>query len=205
MRIPVQVPADPRAEGERERGTRDLAPVGGDQLFGGIEQALLEEPEAVTNLVDDARPLGAHLVGLPEDGDLLGRALGHVLARVEVGQQPTEPGLRLQDGAPRRLGRVRGEHELERDALGRPCQRGGVDPRPPQTPDRLGQGLPGDAVLALDVSATADAMVLLGDVRQLEEERERPQDLRLLLEIELRDRAGELGAHLRIAGLARSP
>ena len=106
VRVSVHVAADPGSEGEGQRRVRKRAAIGGDQLLGGVEQALLEEPEAVADLVDDAWALGPHLVGLPEDGDLLGGALHHVLARVELGEQPAEPGLRLQDGAPRRLGRV---------------------------------------------------------------------------------------------------
>ena len=47
--------------------------------------------------------------------------------------------------------------------------------------------------------------MLLGEVRQLEVEREGAQDLRLLVEVEFPDGARQLGPHLRVAGLARPP
>ena len=173
------------------------------QLLGRVEQAVLEEPEAVADLVEDARALRPHLVGLPEDGDLLGGAVGDLLALVERRQERAQPRLRLEDGAARRLGRVGGEDELERDVLGGRSQRLVADPALPQPPEGLGERLPRDAVPALDVAAAAHAVLLLGQVGELEEERERAQDLRLPLEVELPDGAGELGAHRRVAGLAR--
>ena len=64
---PIQVP-------KRQRGRRvgQRAPVVGEQLLGRVDEALLEEPVAVADLVDDARPPRAHLVGLPVRGDLRG-------------------------------------------------------------------------------------------------------------------------------------
>ena len=47
--------------------------------------------------------------------------------------------------------------------------------------------------------------MLLGDVRELEVEREGAEDLRLLLEVEPADGAGQLRPHLGVAGLARPP
>ena len=47
--------------------------------------------------------------------------------------------------------------------------------------------------------------MLLGDVGQLEEERERPQDLRLLVEVELLDGTCQLVPHLWVAALAGPP
>ena len=70
-------------------------------------------------------------------------------------------------------------------------------------PERVGQRLARDAVGALDVAPPPDAVLLLGEVGELEEERERAQDLRLLLEVELADGPRQLGAHGRVAGLAR--
>ena len=69
-----------------------------EQPLAGVEQALLEEPEPVPDLVADAWPLAAHLVGLPEDRDLLGESrleLGPFRLRqigvVEAGQEPGDP------------------------------------------------------------------------------------------------------------------
>ncbi len=80
-----------------------------------------------------------------------------------------------------------------------------VDPGLPQPPERLGERLARHAGLPLDVPAAPNAVLLLGDVGELEEERERAQDLRLLREVELANFPGELRADLGITGLARTP
>ena len=201
-RVAVHVAADPAAEGERERRAGERLPVRLQQLLGRVQEAVLEEPEAVADLVEDARALRPHLVGLPEDRDLLGRAVGDLLALVERRQERAQPRLRLEDGATRRLGRVRSEDQLERDVLGGRRQRLVADPALLQPPERVGERLPWDPVTALDVAAAAHAVLLLGQVGELEEERERAQDLGLPLEAELADGPGELGAHRRVAGLA---
>ena len=48
-------------------------------------------------------------------------------------------------------------------------------------------------------------MLLLGEVGELEEEREGAEDLRLLVEIQRRDRLGQLGPDVGVAGLACPP
>ena len=60
----------PKRSGARRPGSR--ARSSREQRGRRVEQALLEEPEAVPDLVDDARPPRPHLVGLPERRDLLG-------------------------------------------------------------------------------------------------------------------------------------
>ena len=47
--------------------------------------------------------------------------------------------------------------------------------------------------------------MLLGDVRELEVERESAEDLRLLVEIQRRDRLRQLGPHLGVPALACPP
>ncbi len=98
-----------------------MPPVVREQLLGRVDEALLEEPVAVADLVDDARPARSHLVGLPERGDL-GREL--VLDRVapvrrvvELAEERSDPKVRREHGAARGLGRVRGQDELQRNAL----------------------------------------------------------------------------------------
>ncbi len=81
-RVAVLVAADPRAEAERQRRVRQALPVRSKQVRRRFPQALLEEPEPVANLVQHAWALLAHLVGLPQRGDLLGeRRLELRLAR----------------------------------------------------------------------------------------------------------------------------
>ena len=200
MSPPIHVPKESGSGRARHR----LA-VGGDQLLRRLEKRLLEEPEAVADLVDHPRPLRAHLVRLPEDGDLLGGALLDTLARVELGEQRSEAGLGAKDRAPGGLGRMRGEDELERHVRGRGREGLVVDAGRAQPADGVGQRLARRAVSTRDVAAPPDAVVLLGDVRELEVEREGAENLRLLLEVEPADGAGQLGPHVGVAGLARPP
>ena len=71
-RVAVEIATDPAAEAERSRRARQQASVVGEQELGHAHQALLEEPERMPNLVDDARTAGPHLVRLPQQGHLLG-------------------------------------------------------------------------------------------------------------------------------------
>ena len=76
--------------------------------------------------------------------------------------------------APRRLGRVRRQDELERDRRGRaPLDAGRVPARAKR--ERLASDSRGMPLLALVLAPAAHAVVLLGDVRELEVERERAQ------------------------------
>ena len=97
---------------------------------------------------------------------------------------------------------MRGEDELERDVLRRGGQLPAVDAALLQPSEGLGKRLPRDAVAALDVAPAAHAVLLLGEVGELEEERERAQDLRLPLEVEPADCLRQLGAHGRVVALA---
>ncbi len=59
-----------------------MATVVGEQLLGRVDEALLEEPVSVADLVDDARPARPDLVRLPERRDLVGELLLDRLAAV---------------------------------------------------------------------------------------------------------------------------
>ena len=156
----------------------------------------------MADLVHDARPLRAHLVGLPEDGDLLGGTLLDPLAVVELGEQRSEARLRAKDRPTRGLRRMRRDDELERDVRRGRGESLVVHAGFPQTADGVGQRLARRAVPARDVATAADAVMLLGDVGELEVEREGAEDLRLLLEVEPADGTRELGAHVGVARLA---
>ena len=77
-----------------------------------------------------------------------------------------------------------------------------VDPAVVELRERLGERLARDATLGLVLAAAADAVVLLGDVDELEEERERPQHGGLPLVLERGDRLAELVARASGAGIA---
>jgi hypothetical protein len=90
-----------------------------DQLGRDVEQALLEEPQAVADFVDHARPVRTHLVRLPQRGHLLGdRRLDPRPARprvVEPVKLLVKTDLRGEDGPAGRFGRMRGQHKIERE------------------------------------------------------------------------------------------
>ena len=113
-RVAVLVAADPACR-SAAAPARPAAARGSSasELGRRVEQALLEEPEPVADLVDDARPLRAHLVGLPERGHLLGDRASSAASRRSAGgagrrarsSQPVEP-QRARRGTVRRVASV---------------------------------------------------------------------------------------------------
>ena len=77
-----------------------------------------------------------------------------------------------------------------------------ADPGIAQAPDGVGERLPRHAPLVLVLAPAPQPVMLLGDVRELEEERERAQHGGLLLELQRVDRLLELRAVARLAGVA---
>ena len=60
---PIQLP--------NRSGAGQPAAPRGEQIAGRVPQRVLDEPQPLPDLVDDAGPVGAHLVRLPEDRHLL--------------------------------------------------------------------------------------------------------------------------------------
>ena len=147
---------------------------------------MLEEPEPVADLVRDAEAVVPHLVGLPEQRHLLRQALfdlGALLRRqagiVEANELLGDPDVREEDGSPGRLRRMRGQHEPNR-------RRGGarnelVGRNGGELPERIVERLARDDAVVRVLAPTAEAVVLLGEVRELEVEPEGAQHQRLLL------------------------
>ena len=91
---------------------------------------------------------------------------------------------------------------------GRRAQLVVADPGLAQARDRIGERLARHPALVLVLPPASQPVVLLGDVRELEEERERPQHRGLPLEVEAADRLLELRAIARltrVAGEAADP
>src|SRR5581483_9190489 len=88
-----------------------------------------------------------------------------------------------EDGAARRLRRMRGEHELQRDRPGL---------RLAELVECGGERLARHPALARVFPPAPDAVVLLGDVREREVERERPEHACLALERKRLDRVTQL-------------
>ena len=113
--LPSRSLADPAPESQERRRSGNAATERREHGRRRLEEARLEEPEPVADLVDDTRPPRADLVGLPEDRDLLGELVVDMIARVQAVEQAREAKLRRERAPPRRLGRVRRDYKLERD------------------------------------------------------------------------------------------
>ncbi len=202
--VAVLVAADPGAERER----RDLGIDAGDEpaqlgLDAGrvVEQHALEEPETVADLVDHARAALADLVRLPERRDLLeqstldaGATGGRQVVLVEAAQQLPHAHLRGERTATGRLGRVGGQHELDADLLGERAQPKIVDAHSSELGDGVGQRLARRVTVVLAGAAATDAVQLLGEVDELEVERERAQHIGASARVEPLDELVQLGA-----------
>ena len=111
--------------------------------------------------------------------------------------------MRLEHRAAGCLGRVRREDELDPQPRSGGLDLGLVDPAPVQLRERIGERLAWNPSLGLVLAAPADPVVLLGDVDELEEQRERPQDCALPLGAERRDRSTESASRAARARIAR--
>ena len=119
--------------------------------------------------------IAAQLVGLPPDGQHLAQlgeqhAAAHVADPrvVEAVQQRRDVPLVVEHRAPRGLGRMRGEDVLDLQLRG---QRRDVDRAVAQDLRRLAERLALDLAGAVVLAPAADALALLGDVRQLQLQR----------------------------------
>ena len=109
---------------------------------------------------------------------------------IEAGEERGDPAVRLEHGAARRLGRMGGEDELDPEPRAGRLERGSSTPRGRAARTHR-RATPRHPPLGLVLTAPADPVVLLGDVDELEEQRERTQDGPLALEAERRDRRAE--------------
>ena len=146
VRVAVEIPTDPAAEAQRLAGALQPLDERALELRNRVPEALLEEPQPLPDLVDDPRPLGADLVRLPEERDLLGEAVLQALPLrercglvVEPRQERGDPAVRLEDGAARRLGRVRGEDELDPEPRAGGVELRLLDPAAIELRERVGK------------------------------------------------------------------
>src|SRR5262249_43307172 len=123
---------------------------------------------------------------------LLAEAIANARARgrrrritVELAKELRDLPVNPENGPPRRLGRMRRQHELHRRVASRLAE---VAEALLGIGERLGWETP----LALVLRPSPDAVVLLGDVRELEVDREGAQDERLLAQVETGDERDEL-------------
>ena len=113
--------------------------------------------------------------------------------------------MRSQYRAPRGFGRVRGQNELEGEALRRPGELLRPDTGLLEAGERLGERLARHALLVLVLPPAPQAMVLLCNVGELEIEAEGTEDLRLAVKVEPADCLAELcpgGGAVALPGVA---
>ena len=153
--------------------------------LSGVEEAVFEEPETVADLVGDPQAVAANLVRLPQQRHLLGKALLDVATSRCSEEGVVEPVELLgdarvgkQDRSPARLRRMCGEHEPHRDATR--AARELVARHVGQKLERVLERVACNPTCVRVLPSATDPVLLLGDVRELEVERERPQDDRLL-------------------------
>ena len=111
--------------------------------------------------------------------------------------------MRGEDRAARRLGRVCSEDELERDVRGGPRELGLGDAGRGQCGERRVQRLARRPALVLVLAPPPQAVVLLGQVGELEVEAEGAEHLSLPLEWQRADGRRQVGTRSRPPGLPR--
>jgi len=212
--IAIAIAANPGAEAQRRRIERyrlaecvvELAHIARHRL----PKRLLEHRQRAADFIERGdRPI-AHFVGLPDDRNLapkrvhrrfrfVRRQVRTVADRQHVG----DPSLRLQQRAADDLGGVGGQHQLDPQRSHGVRQRIARETRGTPACERIGTRARLRAMrrIASVVAAPADPMMLLGDVGQREEMRERPRDRYGRGHRQRGQSAGQLFEGRRLAGV----
>ncbi len=212
--VAVAVAADPRGEGQEVVGRAQGGVVLGQRVGhvivdGGqhVPQGVVEVEQAGAHFVGDGRAGGAAAVGDPQQGDF-GRqpfhqrgALGREqVAHVEIGQGGGDAAQLGQNGAAFGLGGVGGEDEVDAQAVEELAHlelvnagavEGGHSVR-----HRFGHGL--RVGVALPLAQDADAVLLFGQVDQLEVGGEAAGDEFGFGRVELADDGGQASVDGRV-------
>ena len=186
VRVAVEVAADPGAEAQRRRG----AP--GDELAQLARAAAARHPTGSPRRTRGPWRISSTTRGRCERTSSVCQRIvissasssrdraprrRRQLGVVELAQQRGDPAVLREDGPPRRLGRVRGQDELDRE---RPtASRSSLADRRSSARTRRRATRAACGPRARTARRRRSAVVLLGDVRELEVERERAQDERL--------------------------
>ena len=191
-RVAVAVAANPRAEAngsgvERQASVHDPSqgPVERSaQLRNGVPDRLLEHRHAGADLVERRRPFAPDLLGVPGTGNLAAHRLDQRLPLRRRQVRPVPPGKCRGDAVvlvlqrpPHDLGRMRRDHQLDAQAANRLEQRLRRHPGPEQPGQRFfdRSQLWTAAELALQLPAPPHAVMLFGDVGEVEKVGEAPR------------------------------
>ena len=218
--IAVAVAADPAAEAQ-ERGAhaRPRVVLGHRPLEGGAHLRCevverLEVVEPVAHLVHHVRLVGARLLRLPERDELLAQVLEEralllrrEVAEVEDAERVADPRELREDRAPLGLRRVRGEHGHHEEAIEQRlhlvAREAGLAHFAHGRADRLPHRGAGLVRLARAAPQHAHALLLLGEVHELEVGRERLDDAARLGQGQRLDAAQQALARRLVAGAVR--
>ena len=222
VRISVAVPAHPRAELEPAGGGLDRwvrfsqRPL--DLILeerDGVPEGRVEIPETGPHLVHHLGPGRAGTIGQPEGGDLALKRAGVddagdlVLEERLLVMQTAGKSFQLgQHGASLRLGRMGGEDQFDAELVEEPLHHLGGDLPLLQLAqggaDRFAhRGAPFAGVLgAAPFAQEADAVGFLGEVDQLEVDREGHRHVAGIRHGKALDRLGQVGFRLDVAGPA---
>ena len=187
--IAVAVSPHPRPEGEEGRHVVELPriPFGEAAAERFVDPGhCLPEPrherQPALDLVEDTRPRRPQKGGLPEDRQLAadigldpGAFAGEEIGPVELLEGVAHPPQLRADRAPLRLAGVGGEDELHREPLERGGDVGGAEAERLQLADRRGRGFGRRFRVAITFPfpQDPDALPVLGDVGEIEIDRER--------------------------------
>ena len=160
------------------------------------EQRLVEDRERGPHLVQRRRGHGAQVARVPQERDLLAQAaaqVGVLVGRrervVQRVEQPPDPPQGDQQRAAPRLGRMGGEHRVDDEAAGPSPRRGrGRGPgRAARRPRRSTRRSARPRARRARVAQDADPLPLLGEVDELEVQRERLGDGGRTRQVQARD------------------
>ena len=198
-RVAVAIAADPRSEHDRRGVERQPAPRGGAQLAiepaqvarQGVPHRLLEDEETAPHFLNRRRPAQPHVFRAPHREDFTTQVFPDVLPLVDRQIRAVAPFERLRDPhvfphqAPARDGRwMRRQDDLHPQRDDGLVERIGRDAGRQQPLEGLAERarLGARGRIAKVVPPAADAMVLLRDVGERQEVRERARDRHRLLE-----------------------
>ena len=206
--IPVAVAADPRSECHRGRIERQPLPRGLHQgavdaaeIFrDGIPEALLEDHEPGADFIERRHTVALHFVGLPCRRDLTMELFERLLplgwrqvGPIAEGQEVRDAIVFLDQRAPRDLGRMCRQNQLHAHRAERPHEIRGRHALLEQAIECFlaRSALEPALRIARVIAPAADAMVLLGDVGEMQEVSERASERQRGLDRHLAQQIGE--------------
>ena len=197
VRVSVEIAADPRAE--PQRACRAAARRQTARRSAAASQRLSSRNQSACRISSTTRGRSERtssvchriVISSASATSRSSRSAGVRRTSSSSSRSAREAAVLLEDRARQRLRRMGGQHELDGDPARRRRDVVAGDAVALEQRERLGERLARRPALALVLAAASDAVVLLGDVGEVEVDGERAQDDGLRLDVERRDRLGE--------------